>query len=338
MIAKILRRLLLLMLLLALGAGGVGYYIYDNALKAPLHAGENSIISVPKGSGITAIARELKVSHGLPEDWPLVLYGRLNSDAGKIQAGDYRIADGMTAIDILNDMKAGKVIVLQFRLIEGKTAKDLLKQIAADPDLKHTLTGKSDAEIAQALGIDGSLEGQFLPETYHYTYGTTDLQLLKRMHAGLSKTLDREWQQRAAGLPLKTPYEALILASIIEKETGIASEREQVSGVFNRRLQQGMRLQTDPSVIYGMADYTGAITRQDLQTDTPYNTYTRDGLPPTPIALPGRASIHAALNPDSGTAIYFVANGTGGHTFSTTYAEHQKAVQQYHALQKQKKP
>lgn len=337
MLGKILRRLLLLLLLIMLGLTGVGYYLYQQTLQTPLTIKDRNIIHVNKGSGINHIARELKDHHGLKNDWALILYTRLNGDAGKIQAGDYRIEANMTAPELLETMKTGKVIVLQFQLIEGKTVKDLLTQLATANNIQHTLQGKSEQEIAQQLGITGSLEGQFLPETYNYHYGTKDIELLKRMHQALTDLLNKEWAQRADNLAIKTPEEALILASLIEKETGVATERAQVSGVFQRRLKSNMRLQTDPSVIYGISNYNGNITRKDLQTDTPYNTYTRDGLPPTPIALAGRASIHAALHPDTSDTLYFVANGSGGHTFSTNYADHQKAVARYLEQQKHSK-
>ena len=177
-----------------------------------------------------------------------------------------------------------------------------------------------------------------MPETYQFHRGSSDLELLKRMYGEMQRTLEQEWPNRADGLPLANPYQALILASIIEKETGVASERPQIAGVFVRRLQKDMLLQTDPSVIYGAADYHGDLTRKHLQTDTPYNTYINKGLPPTPIALPGKASIQAALHPADGDSLYFVADGKGGHTFSATYEEHQQAVARYLKQQQQPKP
>lgn len=189
----------------------------------------------------------------------------------------------------------------------------------------------SETDIAEKLGIENEkLEGLFLAETYHYTYGTTDLDLLKRAHRDLMNVVNDEWENRADKLPLKSPYEALILASIIEKETAVASERERVSSVFVNRLNKRMRLQTDPTVIYGMGDsYKGNIRKKDLRTPTPYNTYTMSGLPPTPIAMAGKASINAALNPEKSNYLYFVASGTGGHVFSKSLTEHNRAVRAY---------
>lgn len=334
MFGKILRQLLLLLLIALIGVGFYGYNCYQTTLSTPL--GKDTVISIAKGSNINTLAKQLETI-GMKHAWALILYARLNDDATKIKAGDYRITATTTPTALLDDITNGKVIVLQFRFIEGKNAKDLLAQLADEKDLKHELTGKTQIEIAQILGLpNDSLEGQFLPDTYHYHYGNSDLDLLKRMHTALKTTLDSAWNSRTADLALKTPYDALILASIIEKETGIASERNQVSGVFNRRLKKGMRLQTDPSVIYGILDYQPPLTRKMLQTDTPYNTYTRNGLPPTPIAMPSAASIYAAVQPDTGDSLYFVANGTGGHTFSATYAEHQKAVQHLRQLEQQK--
>ncbi|HAH03403.1 MAG TPA: endolytic transglycosylase MltG, partial [Vibrio sp.] len=197
--------------------------------------------------------------------------------------------------------------------------------------IQQTLNDVSEKEIAQKLGIENEkLEGLFLAETYHYTYGTTDLDLLKRAHRDLMNVVNDEWENRADKLPLKSPYEALILASIIEKETAVASERERVSSVFVNRLNKRMRLQTDPTVIYGMGDsYKGNIRKKDLRTPTPYNTYTMSGLPPTPIAMAGKASINAALNPEKSNYLYFVASGTGGHVFSKSLTEHNRAVRAY---------
>lgn len=336
MIIRLLRRLFLLLFLLGIGAAIYGYKLYQQSLNAPLQASGAAILHVAKGSNINRIAHDLQ-AHGLQHPWALILHARLNGGAAQIKAGDYRIEPNMSTLDLLNNLQTGKVIVLQFQIIEGKRSADLLRQIAATTELKHELSGKSEAEIAAILGINGSLEGQFLPDTYHFHYGDSDIDLLKHMHQALQNTLAQAWETRAAKEDtLNSPYEALILASIIEKETGIAGERAQISGVFHRRLQQNMRLQTDPTVIYGIGEqYQGNLTRRDLQTDTPYNTYTRYGLPPTPIALASAASIKAALNPQAGDSLYFVANGTGGHTFSATYQEHQKAVQTYRRSQKE---
>ena len=331
MLGKFIRRLFLFVLLLGLLGGGLGYLYYDQALKNPLNVSSDhdTIFTVARGDNISVIADKLEARHIISDALPVVVYGRLSGLASRLQAGDYRIVPGDTVTSLLQDMAQGEVATFSITVVEGRTVAQLLAQIAAAPHIEHTLQGKSEAEIAALLGIEGALEGWFLPDTYHHAYRESDLELLKRLHQAMQDYLQAAWKNRTADLPLQTPYEALILASIVEKETGVASERDQVAGVFVRRLQQGMRLQTDPTVIYGAKDYQGTITRAHLQTDTPYNTYTRAGLPPTPIALPSRASIDAALHPDDGDALYFVADGKGGHVFSATYEAHQKAVAAY---------
>ncbi|MCW8887203.1 MAG: endolytic transglycosylase MltG, partial [Motiliproteus sp.] len=223
-------------------------------------------------------------------------------------------------------------------LIEGLRASDYLSKLAAHPDLVQTLKEQSHEQVAKQLGItSGKLEGWIYPDTYSFTRGTSDLDILTRAYQRMKKVLDQEWQQKQKGLPLNTPYEALILASIVEKETGVAFERPEIAGVFIRRLQKKMRLQTDPTVIYGMGDrYKGNITRADLKRKTAYNTYQIMGLPPTPIANPGKEAIRAVLNPAAGKALYFVAKGDGSHQFSATYAEHNKAVQHYQRSKRRK--
>ena len=333
MLRKFITRLFLLVLFIGMLGGGLGYLYYQRVLETPLVVPENDIFTVARGDNISTIANKLKAQNIIAEPLPVIIHARLSGQASRLQAGDYRIYPDSTITQLLDDMVAGKIATFSLTVVEGRTLAQLLAQMADDPHITHTLQDKSEAEIAALLDIDGALEGWFLPDTYHYPYRETDLNLLKRLHQSMRDYLDSAWQQRAANLPVTTPYEALILASIVEKETGIASEREQVAGVFVRRLQQGMRLQTDPTVIYGATDYRGTITRTHLQTDTPYNTYTRAGLPPTPIALPSRASIDAALHPDDGDALYFVADGKGGHVFSATYEAHQKAVAAYRSQQ-----
>ncbi len=229
-------------------------------------------------------------------------------------------------------MIKGEVVQHSLTIIEGWNFRQMLAAMHAHEHLEHTLRGLSDEEIIAKLELPyPHPEGLFMPDTYRFTRGTTDLEFLHRAHRALMQTLDQAWAERAEGLPLKTPYEALILASIIEKETGIAEERPDIAGVFIRRLNKGMRLQTDPTVIYGMGEnYKGNIRRRDLRTDTPYNTYTRHGLTPTPIALASAAAIHAAVNPAAGETLFFVATGSEGrHYFSKTLEEHNQAVYRY---------
>ena len=328
----------LTLILLVAWAAGVFYLQYQKALNAPLVAEGDGIITVKRGDTLATLNRELVQRGVIHSDWVLPVYARLNPQAANIKAGDYRIDASASLPSLMNDITNGKVVVYNITVVEGKTFKDLRASLVQTAGIEHTLNDKTDAQIATLLGIDGSPEGWFMPETYQFHRGSSDLELLKRMYGEMQRTLEQEWPNRADGLPLANPYQALILASIIEKETGVASERPQIAGVFVRRLQKDMLLQTDPSVIYGAADYHGDLTRKHLQTDTPYNTYINKGLPPTPIALPGKASIQAALHPADGDSLYFVADGKGGHTFSATYEEHQQAVARYLKQQQQPKP
>ena len=328
----------LTLILLAAWAAGVFYLQYQKALNAPLVAEGDGIITVKRGDTLASLNRELVQRGIIHSDWVLPVYARLNPQAANIKAGDYRIDASASLPSLMNDITNGKVVVYNITVVEGKTFKDLRASLVQTAGIEHTLNDKTDAQIATLLGIDGSPEGWFMPETYQFHRGSSDLELLKRMYGEMQRTLEQEWPNRADGLPLANPYQALILASIIEKETGVASERPQIAGVFVRRLEKDMLLQTDPSVIYGAADYHGDLTRKHLQTDTPYNTYINKGLPPTPIALPGKASIQAALHPADGDSLYFVADGKGGHTFSATYEEHQQAVARYLKQQQQPKP
>lgn len=328
----------LTLILLAAWAAGVFYLQYQKALNAPLVAEGDGIITVKRGDTLATLNRELVQRGVIHSDWVLPVYARLNPQAANIKAGDYRIDASASLPSLMNDITNGKVVVYNITVVEGKTFKDLRASLVQTAGIEHTLNDKTDAQIATLLGIDGSPEGWFMPETYQFHRGSSDLELLKRMYGEMQRTLEQEWPNRAEGLPLANPYQALTLASIIEKETGVASERPQIAGVFVRRLQKDMLLQTDPSVIYGAADYHGDLTRKHLQTDTPYNTYINKGLPPTPIALPGKASIQAALHPADGDSLYFVADGKGGHTFSATYEEHQQAVARYLKQQQQPKP
>ena len=328
----------LTLILLAAWAAGVFYLQYQKALNAPLVAEGDGIITVKRGDTLASLNRELVQRGVIHSDWVLPVYARLNPQAANIKAGDYRIDASASLPSLMNDITNGKVVVYNITVVEGKTFKDLRASLVQTAGIEHTLNDKTDAQIATLLGIDGSPEGWFMPETYQFHRGSSDLELLKRMYGEMQRTLEQEWPNRADGLPLANPYQALTLASIIEKETGVASERPQIAGVFVRRLQKDMLLQTDPSVIYGAADYHGDLTRKHLQTDTPYNTYINKGLPPTPIDLPGKASIQAALHPADGDSLYFVADGKGGHTFSATYEEHQQAVARYLKQQQQPKP
>ncbi|PSB76926.1 endolytic transglycosylase MltG, partial [Photobacterium damselae subsp. damselae] len=257
--------------------------------------------------------------------------GHVEPELLQLKAGSYLVEPKMTLQQLLTLIGSGKEHQFSITLVEGERFSEWLKELQQAPEMQHETVGLSEAEIAKALNIDtNKLEGYMLPETYNYTAGMSDLDILKRAHNKLESVLENAWQGREKDLPLKTPYDVLIMASIIEKETAVDSERDVVSSVFTNRLEKGMRLQTDPTVIYGMGDkYDGNIRKRDLTTPTPYNTYVIFGLPPTPIAMPSKASILAAVHPAQTQYLYFVANGKGGHTFSKTLAEHNRAVRQY---------
>lgn len=312
----------------------VGWYLWDFRVFAiaPLNVGpEGVVLVITPGTSLRGLAHELKERELLNKPGYFVWLGRWEGAASHIRAGEYQVAQGMTPQTLLDLLVSGNVIQHELTVPEGWTFHQLRDALAHDDAIKQTLDSLSDEEIMARLGNPAlHPEGQFAPDTYRFPRGTTDLEFLRRAHATLEKRLSEEWAVRAKDLPYDTPYQALIMASIVEKETGLASERGEIAGVFVRRLRKHMRLQTDPTVIYGMGDrYNGNIRKADLERDTPYNTYTRRGLPPTPIALPGLASIHAALHPDDGTALYFVAKGDGSHHFSDTIAEHQAAVRRF---------
>jgi UPF0755 protein len=286
---------------LLIGAGALGAWFlldYQRALMQPLNTGEAAIdYEVQPGTSLRQLAHELAARGLLREPRYLVLHARLTGAADHLQAGEYAIEPGMNAAQLLKALVAGKVV-------------------------QHALT------LVGAPGVHP--EGQFYPDTYHFPRGATDVAFLKRAHELMQQRLATEWKERADGLPYDTPYQALIMASIVEKETAVPEERTQIAGVFVRRLKRGMRLETDPTVIYGLGEsFDGNLRRSDLKRRTPYNTYVHKGLPPTPIAMPSGASLHAALHPARGDDLYFVARGDGSHQFSATYEEHRRAVARY---------
>jgi UPF0755 protein len=264
------------------------------------------------------------------------MLGRELDAARSLKTGEYTLLRGMTPRSLLDLVTDGHVIQYSLTVIEGQTFREMLDRIASHAVIEHTLEGLDDEEIMARLGHPGiHPEGRFLPDTYNFPRSTTDLAFLQRAYNAMIDQLQLAWEERQEGLPFKSAEEALILASIVEKETGRAEERPVIAGVFVRRLQKGMKLQTDPTVIYGMgASFDGNIRLRDLRKDTPYNTYTRSGLPPTPIALPGVDAIHAVLHPAAGNSLYFVAMGEGRHYFSSTLKQHNLAVDKF---QKKKK-
>ena len=315
----------LLLVLVALRA-----QVFLERIDAPLNLDAPEYLIVEPGTSFRRIVRELQARRVLPKGYDLIVYARLEGSAGRIKTGEYELTPELTARSFLQKLVDGDVVYHQVRIVEGWTLKQALEVLHAHPALVAQLDASDPQAIQQAFGTEAYPEGQFFPDTYNFTRGTSDLEVLQRARALMQQVLDTAWAARDAGLPYANPQEALTMASIVEKETAVSAERAQIAGVFVRRLQQNMRLQTDPTVIYGLgADFDGNLTRAQLTTDTPWNTYTREGLPPTPIALPGRASIEASLHPDDSDALYFVARGDGTHYFSATLEEHNRAVRQY---------
>ena len=313
---------------MAVLAAGFYYWADQAILKADVEA---IPFSVSAGAGVRGATQEIARS-GVPVQ-PLLLetLARLTGKSGKIKAGSYELAPGTSPRRLVDQLVRGEFAQHALVVIEGWTFRQMRQAIADNPALKHDTATMSDAELLAKITPDYQHpEGLFFPDTYLFAKGSSDLQIYRRAHALMHKKLDDSWANRAAGLPYKTPYEALVMASIVEKETGQKAERDLIAGVFVNRLRQGMLLQTDPTVIYGMGDrFRGNIRKRDLQTDTPYNTYTRTGLPPTPIALPGAAALAAALNPARTDALYFVARGDGTSHFSGSLSEHNQAVNKY---------
>lgn len=324
--------LISILLLAAIVAAAWFYAEWDRFTNAPLAQTGEVTIDVPPGSSFNAIVRTVKQA-GLSQAPDL--YWRALSErmrvTGKLHAGEYAVPPGTTPRTLLQRMADGDVLQHRVTIVEGWTFKQMRAAVAQRADLAQTVTTLSDDELMQRLGAGGQMpEGRFLPETYTFTRGDSDLDIYRRAHAAMAKTLDEVWATRAPDLPIDTPYEALTLASIIERETGKASERPEIAGVFVRRLKIGMRLATDPTVIYGLgASFDGNLRRRDLETDTPYNTYTRAGLPPTPIALPGKAALVAAVHPNEGKSLYFVARGDGSHEFTDNLEAHNRAVAKF---------
>lgn len=294
-------------------------------------SGQLIAFTVTPGAGVSGAAQEIAAA-GVPLNPDLfALYARLSGEGARIKAGSYEIKPGYTPQRLLQQLVRGEFAQAQLTVIEGWTFKQMRRAIAEQPALKHDTANWTDQQILARLTTEYTYpEGLFFPDTYLFAKGASDMQVYRQAFALMSKKLNEAWSQRDLSLPYRTPYEALTMASIVEKETGQKSERGMVAGVFVNRLRTGMLLQTDPTVIYGMGDrYQGKIRKVDLLTDTPYNTYTRAGLPPTPIALPGAASLAAAMNPDKTEALYFVARGDGTSHFSSSLTEHNQAVNRY---------
>ncbi len=327
-------RLLGLILLgasLAIGWVWMDYRAFENtSLQLP---DSGAVLVLPPGGSVASLADELVQKGYLREGWAWYLrWLAWSSDrAGRLKAGEYRLEPGTRPGALLDLLVSGKVIQYALTVIEGWTFRQMLEAVRGHEAIRRTLDGLDDAGIMARLGHPGEHpEGRFYPDTYRFPRGTTDADFLARAYRRMQSVIDEAWSGRAGELPYASPYQALVLASIVEKESGTASERDQVAGVFVRRLRKGMKLQADPTVIYGLgAEFDGNLRRRDLETDTPYNTYTRLGLPPTPICLPGGGALRAALAPADGAALYFVAKGDGTHHFSPTLEEHQRAVARF---------
>ena len=330
---KIAVTLIAVVAVVAISAGFAAWQI-NRFLDSPINAPERgAIFEIPAGSSFRAVTRRLVDEGFIATDRWYRLHARFSREPIVIQAGEYRIVAGTSARALLDQFASGSVRLYSFTIIEGWNHRDLLAALHADEVIEATMTDEDWPAVLQDLGAAVTHpEGLFLPETYWFPRGTTDRDLLRQAYEHMQEVLDEEWPERADDTPVKSPYEALVLASIVEKETARADERHRIAGVFARRLDKRMRLQTDPTVIYGIGPgFNGNLTRKDLRTDTPYNTYTRHGLPPTPIAMPGRAAINAALHPAAGEELFFVATGLGdgSHKFSVSKDEHDAAVAEY---------
>ena len=336
------KKFFVFLLILLLILGGVGFWGYQKLTEfvhTPVNVTQDQLLTIERGttgSKLAALLEQEKIlDHADLLPWLLKLQPQLN----KVKAGTYSLTGVKTLQDLLDMLNSGKEAQFSVKFIEGKTFKEWRKNLENAPHLKQTLQGKTDKEIMALLDIPAvakavyewnNIDGWLYPDTYNYTPNSTDLELLKRSTTRLQKALDKAWNERDENLPLEDPYQMLILASIVEKETGIAAERPQVASVFINRLKANMKLQTDPTVIYGMGEnYTGNIRKKDLETITPYNTYMIEGLPPTPIAMVSESALQAVAHPDKTDFYYFVADGSGGHKFTRNLNEHNKAVQEY---------
>jgi UPF0755 protein len=327
-VKKLVRKLFAwLMLPVLIATAGLGYYAYR---PLPLPAAPFEF-ELKQGSNLKGMAHELSQAGLLEQDWAFVWLARLLGQSAHIQAGYYVLERPVAPLELLEMFSKGEVIQRKLSIIEGWTFKQFRDALNANPDLKHLTVNMSDGEILQRIGAtETHPEGLFFPDTYRFASETRDLVIFRRAYQTMQQRLQAAWATRDNSLPLQTPYQALILASIVEKETGTPNDRTMIASVFVNRLRKGMLLQTDPTVIYGMGDrYKGNIRKRDLLADTAYNTYTRRGLTPTPIALPGVASLQAALHPAQTNALYFVSRGDGSSQFSSTLAAHNRAVDRY---------
>jgi len=325
---RTLKSLFLLGILAMLAAGGWLWWF----AHAPLHLGAPAVeFTIPPGSSLRAASRAIAQAGVDMRPWAFEALARVAGNPADIKAGQYEIQAGVTPLELLRKLARGEVALTEIVFIEGWGFKQLRAALDVHPDVRHDTKGLTDAEVMRRLEApNGNPEGLFLPDTYRFAKGASDLEVLRSAYRAMGKRLDAAWAQRQPDLPLASPYEALVLASIVEKETGRAEDRTMVAAVLVNRLRAGIKLQADPTVIYGLGNaFDGNLRKRDLVADTPYNTYTRDGLPPTPIALPGLASLEAVMNPARTDALYFVARGDGTSEFSRTLEEHNRAVTKY---------
>jgi UPF0755 protein len=331
-----LARIAVLVIAAGLAVAAVGSWRFRTWLDTPLPLDQPVIIAIPKGQPLASTAAELAQRGHLEHPRFLVAYARLTGADQKVRAGEYEVQPGTTPEGLLRQFESGKVVQYSVTLVEGWTFREVRAALEKSGSLTASLKGHADADVMAALGEAGRHpEGLFFPDTYVFPRGTRDVDILRQARARMREELDEAWGQRDTDTPLQAPYEALILASIIEKETALSSERPRIAGVFTERLRLGMRLQTDPAVIYGLGEsFDGNLRRADLERDGPYNTYTRAGLPPTPIAMPGAESLRAAVRPEERGELYFVATGRGdgSHRFSRNLKEHEAAVREYLVL------
>ena len=327
---RVLTFALVVLVLLAVTAGA-GYYRMQQLFFAPGPLQAPVRIQIDPGTPVRAVLTQLGRQGALANVRAVEIYLRVHGQRPNVHFGMYEIPAQASPAQILEMFEQGRVVLEQLTVVEGSTFADFRRELDQHPAVTHTLKGKSAAEVMAALGHAGEFpEGRFFPDTYRFAAKTKDTEILTLAYNAMQKALETAWQDHTSNLPFDTAYQALTLASIVEKETGVPTERARVAGVFVSRLRKGMRLQADPTVIYGMGDsYDGDIRSRDLVTDTPYNSYTRAGLPPTPISLPGRDSIMAATHPQENGELYFVATGSGGHHFSRTLEEHNEAVKEY---------
>ena len=335
---KMFRFILLLLVAFAIAAG-VGMWKVRQLADSKILISDETIFSLKAGTGRLALGDQLYAEKVLNRPRVFQWLLKLEPELARFKAGTYRLTPGMTVREVMALLASGKEAQFPLRFVEGMRVSDYLKQLRDAPYVKHTLKDDSYATLADALGLEGpgQVEGGFWPDTWMYTANTTDVAILKRSHERMKKAVEAAWEGRMKDLPYDDKRALVTMASIVEKETAVPEERDRVASVFINRLRIGMRLQTDPTVIYGMGDgYTGRLTRKDLETPTPYNTYVIAGLPPGPIATPGQASLNAAAHPAKTPYLYFVADGKGGHTFNTNLASHNRSVQDYLKVLKEK--